>query len=123
VTSTMALRAPDWIVPDQNRPDGFRRAGYWSGQGWETWSDLVLINYEHPSDAIRSEIWSYMTDYALFWTKYADDTGGLVRFDNLHSSDPDFMSALMTAIHEEYPDVAVLGEYFTDDQTILRTVP
>jgi hypothetical protein len=123
VHSTMVRRAPDWIVPDQNQPDGLQRARYWTNQGWRTWDDLVLINYEHPSQAVRSEIWAYMTDYALFWTKYASDTGGFVRFDNLHSSDPDFVQSLTTALHREYPEVGILAEYFTDESTLLRTGP
>jgi len=123
VHSKMAHRAPDWIVPDETRPDGLRRARYWSGDGWRTWDDLVLIDYEHPSEAVRSEIWAYMTDYALFWAKYASDTGGFVRFDNLHSSNPDFIQAVTTALHTEYPGVGVLAEYFTDEQTMLRTGP
>jgi len=123
VNSTMARRAPDWIMPDQNQPDGFQRARYWSDQGWRTWNDLILINYEHPSEAIRSEIRAYMTDYALFWAKYANDTGGFVRFDNLHSSDPDFVQALTAALHAEYPEVGLLAEYFADESTLLRTGP
>jgi hypothetical protein len=123
VSSTMSHRAPDWIVPDPNQPDGFQRARYWSNQGWQSWNDLVLINYEHPSEAIRAEIWSYMTDYTLFWAKYANDTGGFVRFDNLHSSNPDFVQALTIALHSEYPNVGILAEYFTDETTLLHTGP
>ncbi|HUB27562.1 MAG TPA: alpha-amylase family glycosyl hydrolase [Tepidisphaeraceae bacterium] len=121
VGSTMARRAPDWIVPDQNQPDGLRRARYWFNDGWRNWDDLVLINYEHPSEAVRSEIWAYMTNYALFWAKYANDTGGLLRFDNLHSSDADFIQSLTAALHREYPEVGILAEYFTDENTMLRT--
>jgi starch synthase (maltosyl-transferring) len=123
VHSTMARRAPDWIMPDQDQPDGLQRARYWSSQGWRTWNDLVLINYEHPSEAIRSEIWGYMTDYALFWAKYANDTGGFVRFDNLHSSDPEFVKTLTAALHSEYPEVGLLAEYFADETTLLHTGP
>jgi starch synthase (maltosyl-transferring) len=123
VTSTMARRAPDWIVPDQNAPDGLQRARYWCKEGWRAWNDLVLINYEHPSEAIRAEIRAYMTDYTLFWAKYANDTGGFVRFDNLHSSDPEFVGALTVALHAEYPGVGVLAEYFTDERTLLHTGP
>jgi hypothetical protein len=123
VNGMMTRHVPDWIVPDQNQPDGFRRAGYWSQEGWLTWNDIVLINYEHPSESIRSEIWAYMTEYALFWAQYADYTGGLVRLDNLHSSDPDFVRALTTRMRSEYPDVCYLAEYFTDESTLLRTVP
>jgi hypothetical protein len=121
--SAMAVRAPDWITPDTDRPDGFRRARYWDDDAWRTWEDLVLINYEHPSESIRAEIWAYMTEYALFWAKFADDTGGFVRFDNLHSSDPGFVTSLTTALHAAYPEVGVLAEYFTDETTLLHTGP
>jgi starch synthase (maltosyl-transferring) len=119
--SDMARRAPDWLVPDQNQPDGLHRARYWSGQGWRSWNDLVLINYEHPSEAVRAEIWAYMTEYALFWARYANDTGGLVRFDNLHSSDRDFVETVTRSLHSEYPEVGLLAEYFTDERTLLTT--
>jgi starch synthase (maltosyl-transferring) len=122
-TSMMARRAPDWIVPDESEPDGFRRARYWTSQGWRAWDDLVLINYDHPSEAVRSEIWAYMAAYTLFWARYASDTGGLVRFDNLHSGDPEFIQSVTTALHSEYPEVGLLAEYFTDERTMLRTGP
>jgi hypothetical protein len=121
VNSKMVHRAPDWIVPDQNQTDGFRRAGYWSEHGWRNWNDLVLINYEHPSELIRSKIWAYMTDYALFWAKYANDTGGFVRFDNLHSSDQEFVQMLTSALHTTFPEVGILAEFFTDETTLLHT--
>ncbi len=123
VNSHMATKAPDWIVPDQARPDGLMRARYWNNDAWESWEDLVLINYEHPSEMVRAEIWNYMTEYALFWAKYANDTGGFVRLDNLHGSDPKFMKALSLTLRSEYPEVALLAEYFTDEQTIINTVP
>jgi len=123
VNSRMATQAPDWIISDPNQLDGLKRARFWSNHGWCNWDDLVLINYEHPSDAIREEIWAYMTDYTLFWAKYANDTGGFVRFDNLHSSNPDFVQFLTMALHSEYPDVGILAEYFTDETTLLRTGP
>jgi glycogen debranching enzyme-like protein len=120
VHSAMAQRAPNWIVPDQNQPDGFQRARYWTNDGWRSWDDIVVINYDHPSDEIRAEIYAYMTDYALFWAKYADYTGGFVRLDNLHGSDPEFIQALTEAMHSEYPEVGILAEYFTDEGTLLR---
>ncbi|HEX3008330.1 MAG TPA: hypothetical protein VHO90_12030, partial [Bacteroidales bacterium] len=91
--------------------------------GWHYWNDLILINYEHPSEGIRAEIWSYMIDYALFWAKYANDTGGFVRFDNLHSSNPDFIQELTTTLHSKYPNVGVLAEYFADETVLLHTGP
>ena len=33
------------------------------------------------------------------------------------------MKALARCLHEEFPTLAILGEYFTDDVTMLRTVP
>ena len=122
-TSSIAKRAPGWIVPDQNSRDGLKRAGYWSERGWQHWEDLVLINYEHPSVRIRAEIWAYMTEYALFWSKYANYTNGYIRFDNLHSSDRTFLHSLTRSLHEEYPRLGTLAEYFTDDDTLLDTVP
>jgi len=119
VESRMVKKAPDWIVPDEDQEDGFERAGYWAENGWNTWDDLVLINYEHPSETIRAEIWSYMSDYALFWAKYANDTGGFLRFDNLHSSHPGFILHITAAIRSEFPGLAVLAEFFTDESTLL----
>jgi hypothetical protein len=123
VHSTMARRAPAWIVPDQDRPDGNMRARYWLESHWRTWEDLVLINYEHPNPAARAEIWEYMTRYALFWAQYASHTGGLVRFDNLHSSNSEFIRTVAARLSQEYPSLGVLAEYFTDDVTLLNTVP
>lgn len=123
VQSVMARRAPAWIVPDQNSPDGNRRARYWFEGQWRTWDDLVLVNYEHPNDQIRGEIWQYMTRYALFWGGYAAATGGLVRFDNLHSSNHEFVRSVTQSLASEHPTLGVLAEYFTDDVSLLNTVP
>ncbi len=92
--SNMVKKAPEWIVPDHASPDGLRRARYWSDKGWLPWNDLVLIDYEHPSQRIRGDIWAYMTEYALFWANYANETNGFVRFDNLHSSDKGFVDSV-----------------------------
>lgn len=123
VHSNIANQAPDWIVPGSDQPDGFKRAGYWCDKGWLYWDDLVLINYEHPSRAIRAEIWNYMMEYALFWAKYANYTEGFIRFDNLHSSNPEFVEALTIKLQEKYPNVGIIAEYFTDSNTLLHTVP
>ncbi|MCG8699540.1 MAG: alpha-amylase family glycosyl hydrolase, partial [Bacteroidales bacterium] len=108
VDSVISKNAPDWIVPDEDHGNGLKRAGYWCDEGWLFWEDLVLLNYEHPSRAIRAEIWSYMMDYALFWTKYANLTDGFVRFDNLHSSNPDFVEALTKKLHEKYQNIGII---------------
>lgn len=121
--SHIAERAPEWIVPDPANPDGLRRARYWSGTEWLPWTDLVLIDFEHPSQQIRNDIYDYMTEYALFWAQYASATNGFVRFDNLHSSDKTFIDAVTKVLHKEYPNVGILAEYFTDSATLLHTIP
>ncbi len=121
VHSNIAKQAPDWIISDANSPDGFQRARYLADHGWCFWDDLVLINYNHPSEAIRQEIWDYMTSYTLFWARFADITGGFVRFDNLHSSNPDFILSLTNTLHSEFPEVGILAEYFADENTMIKT--
>jgi hypothetical protein len=121
--SHIAKRAPGWIMPDESRPDGLRRARYWSDKGWQPWNDLVLIDFEHPSQKTRADILAYMTEYALFWAKYASQTNGFVRFDNLHSSDKGFVDLVTKALQRKYPNVGIIAEYFTDAGTLLDTVP
>ena len=123
VNSTVAKKAPDWIVPDPKLDNGLKRAGYWCEQGWLYWDDLILLNFEHPSRAIRTEIWNYMIEYALFWAKYANYTEGFVRFDNLHSSNPEFLQELTTKLHKLFPNLGIIAEYFTDENTLLHTIP
>jgi hypothetical protein len=123
VDSCIVQRAPGWIMPDQTSPDGLRRARYWCDKGWQPWNDLVMIDYEHPSQRTRADVVAYMTEYALFWAKYASETDGFVRFDNLHSSNKGFIDHLTRALRREYPNVGILAEYFTDAGTLLETVP
>lgn len=123
VQSAMVKRAPEWIVPDATRADGNKRARYWADGKWRAWEDLVLINYEHPSEIVRAELWAYMIEYALFWGKYADATGGFVRFDNLHSGNPRFVEAVTRALRDAYPSLGIIAEYFTDEGTLLSNVP
>lgn len=121
INSNIAKQAPDWIIFDPGQSDGLQRAKYLADHGWCFWDDLALINYDHPSKAIRAEIWDYMTRYMLFWAKYASYTGGFVRFDNLHSSNPAFIKSLTQRLNAEYPCVAILAEYFADEATLIRT--
>lgn len=121
--SDMAAVSPDWIVPDEAEADGFKRTGCWHMQEWIRWDDLVAINYDHPNPHTRRLVWDYMTQYALFWSNYAAATGGIVRFDNLHSSNPGFLSELGPALRDQFPDIVILGEYFTDQWTLEKTVP
>jgi hypothetical protein len=123
IDSHIAKRAPEWIRPDETSHDGLRRARYWSEKGWQPWNDLVLIDYEHPTQRTQADIQAYMTEYALFWANYAAQTNGFVRFDNLHSSDKGFVDLLTKALHREYPNLGIVAEYFTDAGTLLDTVP
>lgn len=123
VNSSISQQAPDWIVPDTKQNNGLKRAGYWCDEGWLYWDDLILLNYEHPSRAIRDEIWSYMIEYALFWARYANYTEGFLRFDNLHSSNPDFLEQLTSKLFSRYPNLGIIAEYFTDKSTLLHTIP
>lgn len=121
--SQIVQARPDWIVPDDSEPDGFKRAGCWHMQSWIRWEDLVPLNFDHPNAGVRRDVWDYMQQYAAFWSNYADHTGGMVRFDNLHSSNTEFIADLSQSLREMYPDLAILGEYFTDEVTLERTVP
>ncbi|HSI34113.1 MAG TPA: alpha-amylase family glycosyl hydrolase [Tepidisphaeraceae bacterium] len=123
VQSEIVRRAQEWVTPDESSPDGNRRARYYCDKGWLPWEDLVLIDYEHPSARVRGEVWRYMTEYALFWAHYADQTGGFVRFDNLHSSDKGFVDHVSAALRTTYPGVGIIAEYFTDVGTLLATIP
>jgi hypothetical protein len=121
--SEMVNACPDWIVPDDGERDGFKRAGCWHMQRWIRWEDLVVINYDHPNTFVRRDIWDYMKQYALFWANYAAFTGGMVRFDNLHSSHGPFVADLSKTVRGQFPDLPILGEYFTDEMTLEQTVP
>jgi glycosidase len=119
-SSKIVKLRPQWIAPDISQPDGMKRAGCWIGTNWHTWGDLVLINYEHPDEDVRHDIWTYMAQYAHFWAYYAHYTGGLVRFDNLHSSDPAFVSVLCKSLRTRFPNLTFLVEFFTDHNTLIE---
>lgn len=120
VKSRIARLKPEWIVPDPGRPDGFQRAGCWAGSDWHTWEDVLLLNFTNPDHDARGALWAYMTEYALFWANYAAYAGGMVRFDNLHSSNPEFTGALTRKLRRRYPDLTLLAEFFSDEDTLVR---
>ena len=121
--SQIVQSRPDWIVPDDSEPDGFKRAGCWHMQNWIRWEDLVPLQYDHPSTFVRRDLADYMKQYAAFWSNYAAYTGGMIRFDNLHSSNTDFIADLSADLRKRFPDLGILGEYFTDELTLEKTVP
>ncbi len=120
ISSVIAKKKPEWIVPDKNEQDGLMRAGCWHMNSWIKWNDLARINYDHPEEKVRKELFSYMTSYALFWANYAAYTGGMVRFDNLHSSHQGFISLLIKSLRAEYPELIIQAEFFSDSNTLLR---
>lgn len=103
---------PHWIKSDKQFPDGLKRAGCWHGSTWLVWDDIVLINYDHPNDATRTNIFHYMKEYALFWSALASATQGMIRYDNLHSSNFAFIQFVTKSIKQEFPNLIVLSELF-----------
>jgi hypothetical protein len=119
-TSRMARTCPEWIVPDKSEKDGLKRSGCWHMNAWMKWEDLVKIYYDHPHQDIRNDVWNYMKKYALFWSYFADLTGGMIRLDNLHSSHEGFITELLEELRRTYPNLVVTAEFFTDSNTVLK---
>ncbi len=119
IDSEIVQKRPEWIQLDQKESDGFRRAGFIGPEGWQSWRDLVLINYQHPDPQIRREIWDYMSEYASFWAAFAAESSGMIRLDNLHSTPLSFAKALTHTLRQRYPQLALLGEYFGSIQDCL----
>ena len=120
VRSKMVQMCPEWIVPDKSEKDGLKRAGCWHMNSWLKWGDLVKIYYDHPHPDIRGDIWDYMKKYSLFWSHFAELTGGMIRLDNLHSSHEGFVASLLEDLRSTYPNLVIMAEYFTDSNTIMK---
>ena len=120
VTSQIAKTCPDWIVPDEKEDDGFLRAGAMHGQEWVQWRDLGLLNYDNPDKEQRRSLWAYMSQYVHFWSFYAHYTGGMVRLDNLHSSNEKFLVSVLESTREKYPNLSVFAELFTEHKNLER---
>lgn len=118
VDSEIAKACPHWLVQDAEEKDGLKRAGWWAGKEWQKWDDLVLVDYSHPDPAVLREIWAYFREYALRWASYAAATNGMVRLDNLHSTAPAFAIFITRDIRKNYPDLAILGEFFDQHETM-----
>lgn len=120
VGSKMVRMCPEWIVPDMGEEDGMKRASCWHMNCSLKWGDLVKIYYDHPHPEIRRDIWDYMKKYALFWSHFANLTGGMIRLDNLHASHEGFIADLLGELRSAYPDLIIAGEFFSDFNTIMR---
>lgn len=121
IHSNVAKMKPEWLIPDRNESDSLMRAGCWHMNKWIKWEDLVKINYDHPEEHVRKELTEYMKQYALFWANYAAYTGGMVRFDNLHSSHTGFIYDLILTLRKKYPELVIQAEFFSDSNTLLKT--
>ncbi|MBL8027379.1 MAG: hypothetical protein JNL74_13245 [Fibrobacteres bacterium] len=121
IKSNVARMKPEWLIPDRNESDSLMRAGCWHMNKWIKWEDLVKINYDHPEEHVRKELTEYMKQYALFWANYAAYTGGMVRFDNLHSSHTGFIYDLILTLRKKYPELVIQAEFFSDSNTLLKT--
>ena len=112
----------DWLIPDKKRPDGMKRAGCYHNNSWISWEDLVLINYQHPVLSVRSEIYNYMLDYVLFWLDAAGSGKAMIRLDNLHSSDKDFIRWIIPKIRDRYPGIIIFSEFFGAEEKLDEAV-
>ncbi len=117
----VANEHPEWIAEDVEEADGMRRAGWSDSTTWHKWLDLVRLDYAGFSTRERNALWRHMNRYALYWSEYAAKTGGIVRFDNLHSTDPAFARFVVGSIRRRYPEILMLGELFGTERNILRT--
>lgn len=115
--SNIVKICPEWVQADEKEIDGFRRAGWRAGEIWHKWNNLVLLDYDHPNEKVKKEIWDYMCQYGLFWAEFAARTKGMIRLDNLHSSNHKFMRYVLTKIRRTYPEITIFAELFTDTAT------
>ena len=122
VTSDIVKDASTWIITDVKEKDGLKRAGCWDHSDWVSWRDIVLLEYDHPNKKIKKEIWDHMSDYLLFWAHYASHTDGIVRLDNLHSTNREFLEYVIQKVKTEYPELIIFAELFTDMQTLEKMV-
>ncbi|MEZ4373922.1 MAG: alpha-amylase family glycosyl hydrolase [Polyangiaceae bacterium] len=116
----IARNHPEWIVPDATEADGLKRAGFWAGKSWVKWDDVVLLNTGHPEPKVRQALWDELTRYALFWSRFSAETGGVVRLDNAHSTHRGFLEQMLSVLNARYPHVAVLAELFDSEQAAER---
>jgi hypothetical protein len=117
--ATVAHR--DWLEEDASEPDGIRRAGWSDGETWYTWRDLALLDFSPFSGKAQDELEAYLDRYAIFWAERAGATNGLIRLDNLHSSNQPYMSRLLKTLRRKFPNVLILGELFGDERMIVQT--
>ncbi len=108
----------EWVIPDKQRADKMKRAGCYHQNSWISWEDLVLLNYDHPDPSVKKELYEYMYSYVEFWIRAAGEGRVMIRLDNLHSSNENFIKWLLPAVRKKYPEVIILSEFFGADYHI-----
>jgi len=122
LNNPMIHQHPEWIVPDSEEEDGFKRAGWWKGKQWVKWDEIVLLNYDHPEPEIRQAIWDTMTKYCFYWSGMITKNSGILRLDNFHSSHQGFIAHILTELRREFPDILILAELFEQENLIHQYV-
>lgn len=122
VENPLCREKAHWIKADGERSDGLRRAGCWHQNSWISWEDLVLINYDHPDEKTRADIYEYMLSYILFWIEAAGGNNIMIRLDNLHSSNQRFINWLLPEVRKNFPEVIILSEYFGAEEHLNEAV-
>lgn len=118
--SNLCQKNPHWIHPDPTEENGLKRAGYWHNNQWLKWRDIVLINFDHPVEETKQEIWDYFIAYSLYWSEIADRTSGMIRLDNLHSTNFLFAEKVLAEIRKKFPNLIIQAELFADDYAISK---
>ncbi|MEI8345859.1 MAG: alpha-amylase family glycosyl hydrolase [Pseudomonadota bacterium] len=115
--SLIVKKHPNWIVPDPKEKDKLKRAGWRDHLGvWHPWGDLTLLNYQHRNPTLRRQIWKTMEKYALLWANFAAQTDGMIRLDNLHSSDFPFLQKLLPKMRRRFPNLIFFAEFFAEEK-------
>ena len=120
VNSNICHKFPHWLQSDASELNGLKRAGCWHNNQWLKWDDIVLIDFDHPEEKVKNEIWDYMISYALFWAEIAHRTNGIIRLDNLHATNFLFVEKALAEIKKKFPNIIIQAELFADDYAIKK---
>lgn len=120
IESPLVKENPHWFVADPQEVDGIKRAGWWAGEKWMKWEDLALLNFNNSHGEPRKDLWEYLLKYAIYWGKFAADTGGFIRLDNFHSCDHAFTKTAFKLLREKFPQLGIFTEFFAPPGWVAR---